>query len=87
MRRRAPDSGADKACDTADFVEQVRQVDMTAYVAHNDTRSGGSVIDAPTTRHPGRITAHPNDHTHVPAHAGWAACAWRIAKFLNIPAT
>jgi hypothetical protein len=32
--------GADKADDTADFVEQVRQVDMTPHVAQNDTRRG-----------------------------------------------
>ena len=45
--------GADKAYDTADFVEQVRDVDMTPHVAQNDTRRGGSAIDARTTRHPG----------------------------------
>ena len=45
--------GADKAYDTADFVEQVREVDMTPHVAQNDTRRGGSAIDARTTRHPG----------------------------------
>jgi transposase len=45
--------GADKAYDTADFVEQVRQVDMTPHVAQNDTRPGGSAIDARTTRHAG----------------------------------
>src|SRR5215208_3468598 len=45
--------GADKAYDTADSVEQVRQVDMTPHVAQNDTRRGGSAIDARTTRHAG----------------------------------
>lgn len=45
--------GADKAYDTADFVEQVRQLDMTPHVAQNDTRRGGSAIDARTTRHEG----------------------------------
>src|SRR6267142_10967 len=45
--------GADKAYDTADFVEQVRQVEMTPHVAQNDTRRGGSAIDARTTRHTG----------------------------------
>jgi hypothetical protein len=43
--------GADKAYDTADFVAQVRLVDMTPHVAQNDTRRGGSAIDARTTRH------------------------------------
>jgi transposase len=55
--RHAPDRqrtvGADKAYDTADFVEQARQVGMTPHVAQNDTRRGGSAIDARTTRHAG----------------------------------
>src|SRR5215218_825301 len=50
-RRRT--AGADKAYDTADFVEQARQVDMTPHVAQNDARRGGSAIDARTTRHAG----------------------------------
>lgn len=45
--------GADKAYDTGDFVDQVREVDMTPHVAQNDTRRGGSAIDARTTRHAG----------------------------------
>jgi transposase len=45
--------GADKAYDTADFVEQVRELEMTPHVAQNDTRRGGSAIDARTTRHEG----------------------------------
>jgi len=45
--------GADKAYDTADFVEQARQVEMTPHVAQHDTRRGGSAIDARTTRHAG----------------------------------
>jgi hypothetical protein len=53
MRAAAPDRGRDNAYDAADFVEQVRQVDMTPPVAQHDTRRGGSAIDARTTRHPG----------------------------------
>jgi transposase len=45
--------GADKAYDTADFVDQVRDLDMTPHVAQHDTRRGGSAIDARTTRHTG----------------------------------
>jgi transposase len=45
--------GADKGYDAADFVNQVRQVGMTPHVAQNDTRRGGSAIDARTTRHSG----------------------------------
>jgi transposase len=51
--RRRRTVGADKAYDTADFVDQVREVDMTPHVARNDTRRGGSAIDARTTRHEG----------------------------------
>ena len=39
--------GADKAYDTADFVDQVRDVDMTPLVAQNDTRRGGSAMRRP----------------------------------------
>jgi transposase len=45
--------GADKAYDTADFVDQTRQMDVTPHVAQHDTRRGGSAIDARTTRHDG----------------------------------
>src|SRR5579872_6964405 len=45
--------GADKGYDTADFVDQVREVDMTPHVAQHDTRRGGSAIDGRTTRHRG----------------------------------
>ena len=45
--------GADKAYDTVDFIEQAREIDVTPHVAQNDTRRGGSAIDARTTRHAG----------------------------------
>ena len=45
--------GADKAYDTADFVGQVRAIGVTPHVAQNETRRGGSAIDARTTRHAG----------------------------------
>ena len=45
--------GADKAYDTVDFVDQVREVDMMPHLAQNDTRRGGSAIDGRTTRHGG----------------------------------
>ncbi len=51
--RRSRTVGADKAYDTVDFVDQVREVDMTPHVAQNDSRRGGSAIDARTTRHAG----------------------------------
>lgn len=51
--RRRRTVGADQAYDTADFVDQVRTVEMTPHVAQHDTRRGGSAIDGRTTRHVG----------------------------------
>jgi transposase len=43
--------GADKAYDTHDFVQTVREMDVRPHVAQNVNRSGGSAIDGRTTRH------------------------------------
>jgi transposase len=43
--------GADKAYDTRDFVGTVREMAIRPHVAQNTTRSGGSSIDARTSRH------------------------------------
>jgi len=45
--------GADKGYDTRDFVAECRHLHVTPHVAQNTTRSGGSAIDARTTRHRG----------------------------------
>jgi IS5 family transposase len=45
--------GADKGYDTADFVAECRNMEVTPHVAQNDKRRGGSAIDARTTRHAG----------------------------------
>jgi transposase len=45
--------GADKAYDTKDFVAECRNLHVTPHVARNEKRSGGSAIDARTTRHAG----------------------------------
>ena len=45
--------GADKNYDTADFVTQCRDRNITPHVAQNIRRSGGSAIDARTSRHAG----------------------------------
>jgi hypothetical protein len=50
--RRGPMSvGADKAYDTRDFVETVREMAIRPHVAQNTARAGGSAIDARTSRH------------------------------------
>jgi transposase len=45
--------GADKGYDTRDFVAECRQLNATPHVSQNTNRSGGSAIDARTTRHAG----------------------------------
>jgi transposase len=45
--------GADKGYDTRDFVAECRQLHVTPHIAQNTKRSGGSAIDARTTRHRG----------------------------------
>ena len=51
-RRSAPMSvGGDKAYDTRDFVQTVREMSIRPHVAQNTKRPGGSAIDRRTTRH------------------------------------
>ena len=46
--------GADKGYDAADFVNELRSMNVRAHVAQNVTRRfGRSAIDGRTTRHPG----------------------------------
>ena len=45
--------GGDKGFDTAGFVAECRNLQVTPHVAQNVGRRGGSAIDARTTRHPG----------------------------------
>jgi transposase len=45
--------GADKGYDTRDFVQELRDMNITPHVAQNDKRPGGSAIDGRTTRHVG----------------------------------
>jgi hypothetical protein len=50
--RRGPMSvGADKAYDTRDFVQTVREMGIRPHVAQNTKRAGGSAIDGRTSRH------------------------------------
>jgi hypothetical protein len=44
--------GADKACDTNDFVSTVRELRVTRHVMQNN-RNRRSAIDGRTTHHPG----------------------------------
>jgi transposase len=44
---------ADKGYDTKDFVQEIRNMNITPHVAQNNNRRGGSAIDQRTTRHAG----------------------------------
>ncbi|MBI5048920.1 MAG: IS5 family transposase [Deltaproteobacteria bacterium] len=45
--------GADKGYDTKEFIEKLREKEVTPHVAANEERRGGSAIDGRTTRHEG----------------------------------
>ena len=45
--------GGDKGFDTADFVSECRQMQVTPHVAQNEGRRGGSALDQRTTGHAG----------------------------------
>src|SRR5262249_31168502 len=52
-RQRAMSVGGDKAYDTREFVELLRQMNVRPHVSENLKRAGRSAIDARTTRHAG----------------------------------
>jgi transposase len=45
--------GADKGYDTQEFVQEMRERNVTPHVSQNTNRKGGSAIDGRTTRHAG----------------------------------
>jgi transposase len=45
--------GADRAYDVRQFVQEVRELNVTPHIAQNTERRGGSAINARTTRHAG----------------------------------
>jgi transposase len=47
----------DKAYDTREFVARCRELQVTPHVAQNINRSGGSALDARTTRHAGYLAS------------------------------
>jgi len=51
--RRRITLGADKGYDTEDFVASCRALNVTAHVAQNQARPGGSALDERTVRYPG----------------------------------
>ena len=59
-QRRPMSVGADKAYNTRDFVETVREMAIRPDVAQNTARSGGSAIDARASRHQSYAVSQSN---------------------------
>ena len=73
--------GADKAYDTADFIDGCRKRNVTPHVAQNDGRAGGSAIDERTTRHNG-YTLSQRIRKRIEEHFGWGKTVGRIRQTL-----
>lgn len=75
-RPRAITLGADRGYDAADFVEELRTLNVRPHVAQNTNRRR-SAIDGRTTRHPGcRIHPYPQAHRgglRLDHDGGWDA--------------
>lgn len=78
--------GADKGYDTRDFVAVMRDLGVTPHVTQNVTRSGGSAIDARTTRHESyAISQHARPRVE-PAFGWLKTIAWlRKIKLRGLP--
>lgn len=73
--------GADKAYDTADFVEACRQRKVTPHVAANEERRGGSAIDGRTMRHIGYQISQVI-RKRIEEHFGWGKTIGPIRQTL-----
>lgn len=62
--------GGDKGFDTAEFVNECRHMNVTPHLARNTSRSGGSAIDARTTRHAG-YAASQKKRKRIEECFGW----------------
>jgi hypothetical protein len=71
--------GADKACDTRDFVTQCRARNVTPHVARHVKRWGGSAIDGRTTRHGGYEVSQVV-RKRIEEHFGWSKTVGRIRQ-------
>lgn len=71
--------GADKAYDTRDFMSECRTRNVTPHVARNDERSGGSAIDARTSRHAGYRVSQVIGK-RIEEHFGWGKTVGSIRQ-------
>jgi transposase len=77
--RHARTLGADKGYDTNGFVAACRVRNVTPHIARNDTRRGGSAIDARTTRHPGYAISQVV-RKRIEEHFGWGKTIGHIRQ-------
>jgi transposase len=78
--------GADKAYDTFDFVDLMRELNTTPHVTQNVARSGGSGIDGRTTRHHGYAMSQHARPRIEPAFGWLKTIAWmRKVKLRGLP--
>jgi hypothetical protein len=68
--------GADKAYDVREFVDLTRELNTTPHVTQNVARSGGSAIDARTTRHEGYAMSQHARPRIEPAFGWLKTIAW-----------
>jgi transposase len=78
--------GADKAYDTFDFVDLMRELNTTPHVTQNLARPGGSAIDSRTTRHDGDAMSQHARPRIEPAFGWLKTIAWmRKVKLRGLP--
>jgi transposase len=68
--------GADRAYDTNDFVDLMRELNVTPHVTQNVARPGGSAIDGRTTRHEGYAMSQHARPRIEPAFGWLKTIAW-----------
>jgi transposase len=78
-RLRCRSVGADKAYDTRDFVQLLRNMNIRPHVAQNLKRSGGSAIDVRTTRH-GSYSVSQRKRPLIEKAFGWMKQTGGIRK-------
>ena len=78
--------GADKAYDSFDFVDLMRELNTAPHVTQNLARPGGSAIDGRTTRHEGYAMSQHARPRIEPAFGWLKTIAWiRKVKLRGLP--
>ena len=78
--------GADKAYDSVDFVDLMRELNTTPHVTQNLARPGGNAIDGRTTRHEGYAMSQHARPRIEPAFGWLKTIAWmRKVRLRGLP--